>query len=84
MATTSPVPRRSRTKRSSGCEWYKKKRLKKEFSLPGRAAPLVQIHYSTSSWPGKLPNKKRRDKDFSEEFGAALSTFLGKKADDRL
>ena len=58
---------------------------RRRFSLPGRAAPLVQIHYSTSSWPGKLPNKKRRDdKDISEEFGAALSTFLGKKADDRL
>ena len=29
----------------------------------------------------KLPNKKRKDKN-SEEFGASLMTFLGKKADD--
>ena len=31
----------------------------------------------------KLPNKKRRDKN-SEEFGASLMTFLGKKADDNV
>ena len=64
-------------------EKVKQKRMKKEIqfaresstTLPS-ADPLFKIQVT-------LPNKKRRDKT-SEEFGASLMAFLGKKADDNV
>ena len=63
-------------------EREKQKRLKKEVQF-ARESTTLPSSDTLFNIQAKLPNKKRKDKN-SEEFGASLMTFLGKKADDNV
>ena len=63
-------------------EREKQKRLKKEVQF-ARERTTLPSSDTLFNIQAKLPNKKRKDKN-SEEFGASLMTFLGKKADDNV
>ena len=64
-------------------EREKQKRLKKEVQFARESTTTLPSSDTLFNIQVKLPNKKRRDKN-SEEFGASLMTFLGKKADDNV